>query len=296
MSAEQTSKENVHETVSRAYTEALERSRKQGGGCCSGATPPAVKTPSCCAPPAAAAHPAGVAAQAAGYTEEDLARHADAAQSSFGCGNPLAFAGVEAGQTVLDLGSGAGFDLLIAAEKVGPTGKVIGVDMTDAMIEAARDNAARAGMAERIEVRKGQIEALPVEDGSVDWVISNCVINLAPNKPAVFAELARVLRPGGRFSVSDIVATDLPAVVRESAAAYSACIGGAISEDDYVAGLRAAGLREVEVTERFVYDEAQLRGLVGSDLENLGVSRELLEEHLSSVVGKVWSAKVVGRR
>ncbi len=295
MTAKQTSNGSVHEEVSQAYTEALERSRTQGGGCCSGATPPVAQPSSSCAPPAAAAHPAGVAAQAAGYTEDELARHAGAAQSSFGCGNPLAFAGVEPGQVVLDLGSGAGFDLLIAAEKVGPEGKVIGVDMTDAMIEAARDNAARAGMAERIEVRRGQIEALPVEDASVDWVISNCVINLSPNKAAVFAELARVLKPGGRFSVSDIVATELPDVVRESAAAYSACIGGAISEDDYVAGLREAGLSTVEVTERFVYDETQLRGLVGSDREH-DVDRETLDKHLRQVVGKVWSAKIVGQR
>jgi arsenite methyltransferase len=297
MSSEQKQTDsNVHETVSRAYTEALKRSREQGGGCCSGALPPQPEQPSCCAPPAAAAHPAGVAAQAAGYDGEELARHAEASQSSFGCGNPLAFAGVKPGQTVLDLGSGAGFDLLIAAEKVGAEGKVIGIDMTDAMIDAARENAARAGLSEVIEVRKGRIEELPVDDGSVDWVISNCVINLSPDKAAVFTELARVLKPGGRFSVSDIVAEELPEAVRASAEAYSACIGGAISEQEYVAGLRAAGLDKVEVTERFVYDETQLKGLVGSDLEHLGVDKTLLDEHLRSVVGKVWSAKVVGER
>ncbi|PIE19046.1 MAG: methyltransferase type 11 [Proteobacteria bacterium] len=290
----------IHKAVSRAYTTALERSRGEGGGCCGGAAPKPRATfeiqQPCCGPPAAAAHPARVASEAAGYSADEVARHADAARSSFGCGNPLAFAGVEPGQTVLDLGAGAGLDLLIAADKVGPTGKVIGVDMTDAMLEAARDNATRAGKAEIIDVRKGQIEALPVADASVDWVISNCVINLSPDKPAVFRELARVLKPGGRFSVSDIVAETLPADVKASAEAYSACIGGAISEGDYVAGLEAAGLVEVEVTERYVYDLTQLRGLVGRDLEDEAAARDTLVSSLAAIEGQVWSAKVTGRR
>ena len=159
----------IHESVSSAYTEALESSRKgTGGSCCAPSS-------GCCTPPV------GTAAKTAGYTTEELSRYSEASVSSFGCGNPLAFEGVEPGQVVLDLGSGAGFDLLIASAKVGPEGRVIGVDMTDAMIEAARGNAAKAG-ATNVEVRKGTIEQLPVEDGSVDWVISNCVINLSPEK------------------------------------------------------------------------------------------------------------------
>ena len=175
--------DEVRAQVSEAYTAALEKSLSKKEGCGCGCGPEA-----------------GVAAQTAGYDAE-LTEHADAAASSFGCGNPLAFAGVEAGQTVVDLGSGAGFDLLIAARKVGPDGHVIGVDMTDAMLEAARDNAERAGFGQ-VEVRKGLIEALPVADGEADWVISNCVINLSPEKERVFAEIFRILKPGGRFSIS----------------------------------------------------------------------------------------------
>jgi len=214
---------------------------------------------------------------------------------SFGCGNPLAFADVEPGQTVLDLGSGAGPDLIAAARQVGPEGRVIGVDMTDEMIERARENVARLGIA-NIEVRKGFIEELPVEDGTVDWVISNCVINLSPDKPAVFREIARVLRPGGRFSISDIVVEDLPEALRRSAEAYSACIGGAISEAEYLAGLEAAGLAGVGVTERLVYEADQLKAIVASDLEAFDVPPDLLEAGVAAAAGKVWSAKFTGRK
>ncbi len=187
---------------------------------------------------------------------------------SFGCGNPLAFAEVKPGETVVDLGSGPGFDLILAAKRVGPSGLVIGVDMTDAMIEEARRNAARAGFT-NIEVRKGLIENLPVAAGSVDWVISNCVINLSPEKPRVFAEIARVLRPGGRFRISDIVVESLPEWIRGNAAAYAACVAGAIPEREYVAGLERAGLVDVKVESRLVYTAAQIRGLVDHDLKQL---------------------------
>jgi len=270
-------KDELRAQVSEAYSQAIQKARTGGGSCCGDATA------------------AGVAAQTAGYTNEQKARFTDAAQSSFGCGNPLAFAQVEEGQTVLDLGSGAGFDLLIASQRVGPRGFVIGVDMTEAMLEAARENILRAGV-ENVELRKGTIEDLPVEDASVDWVISNCVINLSPEKPRVFAEIARVLRSGGHFSVSDIVVEQLPEELKTQAAVYSACIGGAISESEYLAGLQAAGLLDVTVTERSVYDEAQLRGMVASDLEALGVPPQLLDAQIESVVGKVWSAKISGRK
>ena len=167
----------------------------------------------------------------ADYGEEDLrALPAEAIDASFGCGNPIAFAGVRLGETVLDLGSGAGLDLMLAAERVGSSGKVIGVDMTDAMIERALATIASAGYP-NVEVRKGLIEELPIDSNSVDWVISNCVINLAADKAKVFAEVARVLKPGGRMLVSDIVAHDLPWWVRRSGLLTIACAGGAISED-----------------------------------------------------------------
>jgi len=270
-------KDDLRAQVSEAYSQAIQKARTGGGSCCGDATA------------------AGVAAQTAGYTSEEKTRFTDAAQSSFGCGNPLAFVQVEEGQTVLDLGSGAGFDLLIASQKVGRRGLVIGVDMTDAMLEAARENILRAEV-ENVELRKGTIEDLPVEDATVDWVISNCVINLSPEKPRVFAEIARVLRSGGHFSVSDIVVEQLPEELRSQAAIYSACIGGAISESEYLAGLRTAGLLDVTVTERSVYDETQLRGMVAGDLEALGVPPQLLDAQLKNVVGKVWSAKISGRR
>ncbi|MHC4550226.1 MAG: arsenite methyltransferase [Planctomycetota bacterium] len=270
--------ETTREMVARAYAQALEASQRDPGrGCCGG-------------PPS----PAGTAARSAGYAGE-LESHPEAGVSSFGCGNPLAFAEVRPGQTVLDLGSGAGLDLLIAAEKVGPQGRVIGVDMTDAMVEAARAHGARAGL-RNVEVRRGLIEELPVEDAEVDWVISNCVINLSPEKHRVFAEIRRVLRPGGRISISDIVVEELPAWIRESAAAYASCIAGAISEGDYLAGLRAAGLAEVEVSERHVYSVAELGGIVKSDLGCFGGDAGPLLDALREVEGKVWSARFSGRR
>jgi SAM-dependent methyltransferase len=268
---------DVHEQVSRAYEKALELSRQGGGGCCGGAKAPA-------------SH----AAALAGYGAE-TARYAETAASSFGCGNPLALSGVGRGQTVLDLGSGAGLDLLIAADRVGAEGRVLGVDMTDAMVAASREAARRAGHA-NVEVRKGRIEHLPVEDASVDWVISNCVVNLSPDKPAVFAEIARVLKPGGRLSISDIVAEDLDAALRASAEAYAACIGGAISEAEYVRGLEGAGLVEVEVAERLVYDAQQLSALVGADLEGPGGDARTLEAATAKAAGKVWSARFTARK
>ena len=231
-------------TVSEAYTRAV------------------TAAPSCCG-----GETKGVAAKMAGYDAEELAAlPADAVENSFGCGNPLAFAGVRPGDVVLDLGSGAGIDLLLAAAKVGPTGRVIGVDMTDVMIERARANVASAGLEDVIEVRKGIIEQMPVETDSVDVVISNCVINLSPEKDRVFAEIARVLKPGGRMRVSDIVVEELPEWVKESPELYSSCVAGAISETDYVAGLENAGLEQVEVVDRLVYDLTQLKALIASEI------------------------------
>jgi SAM-dependent methyltransferase len=277
------SKENeIRVMVSRAYEEALRRSRKGEGGCCG--------TEVC-----SEADPAsGAAARLVGY-EAEAVDHSDAAASSFGCGNPLAFAGVREGQTVLDLGSGAGLDLLVAADRVGPTGRVIGVDMTDAMIEAARENAERAGHP-NIEVRKGLIEELPVNSRSVDWVISNCVINLSPEKHRVFREIHRVLRPGGRFSISDIVAEDLPTEIRELASAHAACVGGAISEREYVAGLEAAGLGEVTLGERLVYGADEIRAILQSELGWAGQDPAALAGIVGRLEGRVASVRFRGSR
>jgi arsenite methyltransferase len=221
----------------------------------------------------------------------------DAVASSFGCGNPLAFSGVSEGDVVLDLGSGAGIDLILAAKKVGADGKVIGIDMTDEMIERARKNIEEAGHS-NVEVRKGVIEELPVDDSSVDWVISNCVINLSPDKSKVFGEIARVLKPGGQMSVSDIVAENLPPEIRENQDLYCSCIGGAISEDEYLAGLRKAGLSDVEVKERLEYDAVALS--CGSDEdEGLGGccgNDDNVTKFSDQLKGKIWSAKVYAKK
>jgi len=205
---------------------------------------------------------------------------------SFGCGDPLLFAQVKEGEVVLDLGSGAGYDLLAAAEKVGPTGYVIGVDMTDAMIESARRNAASAGF-KNVEVRKGIIENLPVATDSVDWVISNCVVNLSPEKDRVFAEIQRVLKPGGRFSISDITADDLPASVLSNEEAYDRCISGAIPEEDYLAGLRGTGLESVRTESRVPAHD--IAGDCGCESCDGGLDVAALE-------GKVWSVRVTGSK
>ncbi len=269
----------IREEVSAFYAEAVRRKA------------------SCCGAPANA----GEIAALAGYRPDDLAGLPEGvADSAFGCGNPLAFGEVGPGEVVLDLGCGAGLDLLIAARKVGSEGRVIGVDMTDAMLERARANAAAAGLA-NIDLRKGLIEELPVESGSVDWVVSNCVINLSPDKPKVFAEIARALKPGGRMLVSDIVVEALPDWVRADKALYTACVAGAISEAEYAAGLRAAGLEAVEVRDRMVYDAAEIEALYEDELPDATgpeaeAAREALRRAAREIAGKVWSALFHARK
>ena len=177
---------------------------------------------------------------------------ADAIENSFGCGNPLMYADVCEGDVVLDLGSGAGIDVLLAAQLVGESGRAVGIDMTPEMIEKARRNAAEAG-AKNVEFRLGEIESMPVEDESVDWVISNCVINLAPDKDIVFREVHRVLKPGGKLLVSDIVANHLPQWLRSTISNWANCISGALPEDQYLDSIRQAGLEEVQVRSKSPY-------------------------------------------
>jgi SAM-dependent methyltransferase len=170
-----------------------------------------------------------------------------AVMASLGCGNPIAVADLHEGERVLDLGSGGGIDVLLSAKRVGPTGRAFGLDMTDEMLALARRNAAEAG-ATNVEFLKGQIESIPLPADSIDVVISNCVVNLASDKPAVFAEIARVLRPGGRIGISDIVADDaLTPDERAERGSYAGCIAGALSFSEFEDGLRAVGLREVTI-------------------------------------------------
>lgn len=172
---------------------------------------------------------------------------ATAVEASLGCGVPTAVADLHEGETVLDLGSGAGADVLISARRVGATGKAIGLDMTDEMLELARTNAAEAGVT-NVEFIKGYIEQIPLPDDSVDVIVSNCVVNLSGDKPRVFAEAARVLRPGGRFAVSDVIADpDMDDATRADMAAYTGCIAGALTEQEFREGLTAAGFTDIEI-------------------------------------------------
>lgn len=182
-----------------------------------------------------------------GYTKEDLQGLPDEANLALSCGNPIALAELKEGESVLDLGSGAGFDCFIAARKVGDKGRVIGVDMTPEMIEKARANAEQNGI-DNVEFRPGEIENLPLPESSVDVVISNCVINLSVDKLRVFREIYRVLKPGGRLAISDIVLLkELPEKIRENMNAYTACVSGALHIDRYVEHIRDAGFKELEV-------------------------------------------------
>ena len=221
-------KENIKKSVQEAYGKIA--GGQTGSGCCS---PGPGNVP---------------LAESIGYSPQELEDIPDGANMGLGCGNPTAIAGLKAGEVVLDLGSGAGLDCFLAASRVGPTGYVIGVDMTPEMIEKARNNARKSGT-RNIEFRLGEIENLPVEDNSVDWVISNCVINLSTDKPKVFREIYRVLKPGGRVAISDIALTkDLPEKIRRSIEAYVGCVGGAVRIEEYEATLEASGLKNVEVS------------------------------------------------
>ncbi len=217
--------EAIKEIVRKGYGKVA----RGGGGCCGGDTTEDL-------------------ARSIGYSDEELSAVAGDANLGLGCGNPTALASLKEGEVVLDLGSGAGFDCFLAAQKVGPAGRVIGVDMTPEMIEKAEANAAKSA-AENVEFRLGEIESLPLEDNSVDVVISNCVINLSADKQAVFREIHRVLKPGGRIAISDIaLLEELPEKIRQSIEAYVGCVGGAILVDEYREILQAAGLGEITIT------------------------------------------------
>jgi arsenite methyltransferase len=203
-----------------------------GSGCCA---------PSCCGG-------ASSSSLKVGYSEDEVSAAPEGADLGLGCGNPQTIASLKPGETVLDLGAGAGFDAFLAARQVGADGRVIGVDMTPAMIEKARANAGKVG-AKNVEFRLGEIEHLPVADASVDVIISNCVINLSPDKAAVFADAYRVLKPGGRLAISDVVATArLPASLAESIAAHAGCIAGAADIATLKAMLVTAGFVDIAIT------------------------------------------------
>jgi arsenite methyltransferase len=226
-----------------------------------------------------------------GYSDADLAAVPEGANLGLGCGNPLAFSALKEGDVVLDLGSGAGFDSFLAARKVGKTGRVIGVDMTPEMIAKAKANA-KAGGYDNVEFLLGDIEALPLPDNSVDVAISNCVINLVPDKEKVFQELNRVLRPGGRFMVSDLaLLKELPEQVRTSVEAYVGCVAGAILKDEYLAIIRAAGFEDVHVVDES-YTAVDLDGPELRQLAQQYVGTD--ESRIDELIHSVTSIKVHG--
>jgi SAM-dependent methyltransferase len=254
-----TEQDAIRQTVRDSYTQVAERSTRSG--CC---TPASDDSQTGCCAPAQQINP--TTSTRLGYSDADLNAVPEGADLGLGCGNPRAIASLQAGDRVLDLGSGAGFDCFLAAREVGEAGQVIGVDMTHAMLGKARANAASGGYA-NVEFRLGEIEYLPVADASIDVIISNCVINLSPDKPQVFREAWRVLKPGGRLAIADVVAgTELPESVRRDMSLYSGCVAGATVISELEAMLTAAGFIDIRIVPKdssreFIRDWAPGRGI-----------------------------------
>lgn len=229
-----TQHDGIRQQVRARYGE-IARDDRRGCGC----------GPACCTP--GAGNPAATDARTLGYSSEDLANAPEGSELGLGCGNPTAIASIQPGETVVDLGSGAGFDCFLAARRVGDQGRVIGVDMTPDMISKARANAAKGGYA-NVEFRLGEIEALPVADGVADLILSNCVVNLSPDKARVYRDAFRVLRPGGRLAISDIVALQpIPPGLKADLSAYTGCVAGAASPAELELMLTAAGFTDIRV-------------------------------------------------
>ena len=255
----------------------------------------AQKDLSCCAPANSCCGSTDVVqgiSKEIGYSDEELKVVPEGSNLGLGCGNPVALASLKEGEVVLDLGSGAGFDCFLAANQVGKTGKVIGVDMTPEMLDRARENA-RKGNYENVEFRLGEIENLPVADDSADIIISNCVINLSPDKRRVFQEAFRVLRPGGRLMVSDIVLMkELPEEVKNSVTAYIGCLAGAVTKKEYLDAIQSAGFQGTKIL-----DEARPSAeLLANDpsareiVKNLNLTRESAKDLARSVISMKVSA------
>ena len=255
---------SLKEVVREKYGEAAKRAQETTSSCCG---------PSCCGAESSTADP--ITSNLYGETEKGSLPEG-AVRASLGCGNPTALAELGAGETVLDLGSGGGIDVLLSARRVGPTGKAYGLDMTDEMLALARKNQAEAG-ATNVEFLKGEIEAIPLPEGSVDVIISNCVINLSEDKDRALAEAYRVLKPGGRFAVSDIVVRGpVPAEIRKSVELWVGCVAGAMEESEYVARLERAGFRDVSVEPTRFYDVGGAEGILAAQgLDPAAVAKQI---------------------
>ncbi len=256
---------NAYGAVARADDPTLATA---GCGCA-----PAAAAGGCCAPSDQSV--ADLLSRGIGYSADDAAAVPAGANLGLGCGNPQAIAALKAGETVLDLGSGAGFDCFLAARAVGPQGRVIGVDMTPDMISKARANAAKAGFP-NVEFRLGEIEYLPVADASIDVILSNCVINLSPDKAQVFRDAYRVLKPGGRLAISDIVQTaELPEAMLAEVALYTGCVAGAAKVDDLAAMLAAAGFKAIRITAKQASREYIQHWAPGRGIEHFIASADI---------------------
>ncbi len=236
--------------IKKIVREGYAKIANQGISCCTSS--------SCCG----STNSAQDISKSIGYSDEEMSAVPEGANLGLGCGNPIALASLKEGDIVLDLGAGAGFDAFLAAQRVGRSGRVIGVDMTEEMLERARANA-KKGKYTNVEFRLGEIEKLPIEDNSIDVIISNCVINLSPDKKEVFQEAYRVLKPGGRLMVSDLVLTkDLPENLRNSIEAYVGCLAGAAMKDDYLDYIEKAGFKDIKVVSQLSYPvDAMFRDL-----------------------------------
>lgn len=279
-------KEEVHKTVRERYGEIARAS----GPCCCGGPAAASQASPCCG---TGANTAQRVSKNIGYSEEELSRAPQGANLGLGCGNPVALASLKEGEVVLDLGSGAGFDCFLAASRVGLTGKVIGVDMTPEMLDKARENA-REGDYKNIEFRLGEIENLPVADNSVDAIISNCVINLSGDKQRVFKEAFRVLKPGGRLMVSDIVILkELPDFIKDSVDAYTGCVSGALKKSEYLEAINNSGFEKVKVVEETIFP---LDCLVNDPAAKIIDGLEVTPEQVKEVSTSIASIRVSGEK
>ncbi len=271
------------EEIKKVVREGYARIAKQDSSCCQPVS-------SCCG----STDLAQDISKSIGYTEEELKTIPEGANLGLGCGNPVALVSLREGETVLDLGSGAGLDCFLAAEKVGEKGRVIGVDMTPEMIEKARENA-RQGDYTNVEFRLGEIENLPVADNSADVVVSNCVINLVPDKGKAFKETFRVLKPAGRLMVSDIVLLkELPDVIKNSIEAYIGCLSGAVMKDEYIGAIKEAGFQDVRIADEPSFPiDCMANDLTAKALiENLGITFQEAAEFAPSVLSiKIHAVK-----
>ena len=280
MTTDATIKDEVRKRYAKAAVRSQEKAKESAdGGCCGGDDSDKISSHL--------------------YTTDEIRDlPQEAVVASLGCGNPVAIAEIKAGETVLDLGSGGGIDVLLSARRVGPEGKAYGLDMTDEMLDLARENARKAGVT-NVEFLKGEMEEMPLPDGTVDVIISNCVVNLSPDKDAVLREAFRVLKPGGRFAIADIVTRgQMPTALQRSLELWAGCVAGALDQDDYRSKLSAAGFGDVEIeaVREYTAADAESSGLgdlmkkfAKSGTEGLGIISAIVRARKSGGAGKAFA-------